>query len=168
VIHPEIRPILHGGLADTIGIPIINGQKPSIRGSVRVAPRRPALSANAHERLEFQRIDQQYRTLRTSIRCVLAGVACYFVFRAIGVLAGQTTSVFVNATLSLLADFKFVLSITLAGAMAAWAFLERAIRERKVAQMSARIAELEQKIDPGRSSSGLDPRGRTNPRDRRQ
>lgn len=133
-----------------------------------MAPRKPpTLSANAHERLEFKRIEERYRTFRTAIRCLLVAVAFYCLYEAVSVLAGRATSVLLKASLDLLADMKFAVTLTLAGAVAIWALVERALRYRKVTTLSKRVAELERGIDPNRSSSALDSRGRTNPNDRR-
>jgi hypothetical protein len=68
--------------------------------------------------------------------------------------------------LSFLADIKFAVAVTLAGVAAAWAGLERWLRHRKVESIQDRIRELELTIDPHRTSSGLTPKGKTNPKDK--
>lgn len=124
------------------------------------------LSKSARERLERQRIDQRYTTTRTLIRAG-ALVICIWLFgKGLGALAGQETNIAVNAALSLIGDFKFALSLTLAGSAAAWGALERALRHRKVEYLQGRITELEKSIDPKRSTSSLTPEGKTNPYDR--
>ncbi|HEY6351133.1 MAG TPA: hypothetical protein VI636_17145 [Candidatus Angelobacter sp.] len=42
-----------------------------------------------------------------------------------------------------------------------YGLLERRLRHRKTKNMAGHMAELEKKIDPGRTSSGLDPKGTT-------
>jgi hypothetical protein len=116
--------------------------------------------------LEYYRIQQRYSTVRTAIKALAWAFGAYVGFGALKEFAGQSTSVAVSLILNALVDLKFVITLTLAGAACAWAVLERALRLRKVERMQSRITELETKIDPGRSSSGLTPRGQTNPRDR--
>lgn len=122
----------------------------------------PRAKAAADPNLTFFKVDQLYRTVRTAIR-VVGVVGCVWLTRdALSSFAGTVTSV----TLSVLADMKVGVSIALAGCAAAWGGLERYLRHKKVEQMQGRIKELELKIDPARSSSGLTPAGRTNPKDK--
>lgn len=124
------------------------------------------LSKSARERLERQRIDQRYRLGRTTVRAT-ASVACvWLIGQAIGELAGQDTSVAVSAALSVFASLKFVFTLTLAGSAVAWAVVERKLRHRKVEYLQNRVKYLEQYHDPKRSTSGLTPKGKTNPRDK--
>jgi hypothetical protein len=114
-------------------------------------------------------IAEGFKTARTAIR-VIGGVAvAYFAFAALKAIGGQNTAVSVAVSLILDAfvELKFVLAISLAGACTAWAIGERRLRYRKVEQMQRRIIVLETGIDPNRTSTGLTPAGRTNPRDRR-
>jgi len=133
-----------------------------------VPPKKPAtgLSAAAQERLELKRIDERYRTFRTFIRSAVLALSIFFVEQAIVSLSGRSTNVLVTASLGLLADIKFVATITLAGAAIAWAIVERIVRHNMVKKLSKRVKELELRIDPRRSSSGLTPGGSTNPNDR--
>lgn len=114
----------------------------------------------------FQRIDQQYKTARTVVRCVVAAFGLWQARYAIEALAGQTTSIYVHTILEVFADLRFYLAFALAGGMAAWAVVERILRQRAIVRLHTRIKELETKADPERSSSGLTEKGQTNPRDR--
>ena len=49
--------------------------------------------------------------------------------------------------------------------MLVWALRERALRRRKTAQMQNHAREIETRLDPDRTGSGLLPDGRTNPKD---
>jgi hypothetical protein len=118
------------------------------------------------EAVDYYRIQQRYATARTAIKTVGWMIAAYFAYKAVDALSGQTTSVAVSLILNALVDLKFVLSIALTGAACAWAVIERALRHRKVDRMQERLKELETRLDPGRSSSGLTTRGETHPRDR--
>jgi hypothetical protein len=68
--------------------------------------------------------------------------------------------------LDALIDQKFALTITLAGACAVWAVAERILRQRAVGRLGARNAELERRLDPNRTTSGLTVNGKTHPRDK--
>jgi len=93
--------------------------------------------------------------------CVLG----YFFFHSVDVLAGKTT----------LADIgiNFLANISVSNAVASvfglgglgYGLGERKLRRRKVETMQARIVELEKKLDPNRSSSGLTTTGDRNPMD---
>lgn len=113
--------------------------------------------------LERERIIQRYALGRTAVRSGAVVGAVYVAREMVVALSGEQTLVAIE--LALLGDIKFVASITLAGAAAAWAVVERVLRHRKVEYMQGRIRELEQKLDPKRSTSGLTPKGKTNPRD---
>lgn len=122
-------------------------------------------SARTTERVLLARVEERYRTFRTLIRAIAAVIGVYVARNALEVLAGETTRVALE--LSVLADVKFAVTLTLAGAATTWAVVERTIRHRKVENMQGRIKELETRIDPNRSSSGLTPKGKTNPRDKK-
>jgi hypothetical protein len=89
----------------------------------------------------------------------------YLFGRALGPFAGEKTVV--TVALNVLADVKFAATLTLAGSAVVWATLERLAKQRKTKYLQDRIIELEEIIDPRRSSSGLTRSGKTNPRDRR-
>ncbi len=114
-----------------------------------------------NKKIEHQKVDELFKTVRTLIRTGGWVFAAYYGWQAVGSLAGQNT----NVVLSLLADLKFTITIVLAGSAAAWAAIERVLRQRKVVEMQDRIIKLEKLIDPKRSTSGLSRRGRTNLKD---
>jgi hypothetical protein len=115
--------------------------------------------------LSLVRVDQRYRTYRTAIRTIGWIAAAFIFLKVVHELAGRTTEVSVSTIVSILADIKFAVAITFAGGATIWALVERALRHRKVETMQGRIRQLEQTIDPNRTSSGLTPQGRTNPGD---
>lgn len=47
-----------------------------------------------------------------------------------------------------------------------WAILERRLRQSKTVTLTERIAELETRLNPNRTSSGLTPQGLTHPKDK--
>jgi hypothetical protein len=111
------------------------------------------------------KVDQLYRTARTTVRTIGVVSGVWLFAQALAPFAGKETAV--SLVLNVLADFKFALTVTLAGAAAAWAVAERRLRERKTKYLQDRVKELETKIDHNRSSSGLTRTGKTNPRARR-
>lgn len=123
---------------------------------------RPGTKMTSNDLLQHQKIDEFYKTIRTAIRTVGYGVAAFFAWKSIEALAGEDTSVL----LSLLGDFKFSFTITLAGAAAAWAVVERIIRQNTVERLQGRIRQFELVMDPNRTSSELTPKGKTNNRDK--
>jgi hypothetical protein len=129
----------------------------------------PTLSKRALERIELHRTDQRYKTLRTVVRGGYIFGAIWVAFSALETFAGLSTNVSVVLSLALSALFetKFIISITLAGSCAVWAAAERMLRYRGIERLQGRIKELETAIDPKRSTSGLTPRGMTNPRDKK-
>jgi hypothetical protein len=120
--------------------------------------------------LELRRIEERYWTFRTFVRSAAVCIVAYFAFEAVQKLAGQNTVVDVALSLALnvLAKLEIVIAVALTGATTAWALIERALRRRKVDHMQGRIRELETRLDPKRSTSGLTPKGKTNPRDIRR
>lgn len=108
-------------------------------------------------------IAQIYKTARTAVRSAAVVGVVYLLREPLNALAGETTRLALE--LSIAADLKFVMSVTLAGAASAWAIAERRLRHRKVEELQGRIRTLETRVDPGRTSSGLTPKGTTHPRD---
>jgi hypothetical protein len=122
------------------------------------------LNARAREQVALLRVDRFYRTVRTAIRVGGGCFAAWCLYLSIDSVAGKTTAFSVG--LSLLWDIRLVLAFSIAGPAILWATAERWLRHRKVEYMQGRIRELESKIDPKRSTSGLTTKGRTNPKDR--
>jgi hypothetical protein len=130
----------------------------------------PPLSKGARERLMVHRTDQRYTTARTAIRAGAAIGALYVLAGALESFAGQDTNLSIGLTLTLqaLLELKFIIALSFGGMGVVYGLAERWLRHRKVENMQARIRQLETSIDPGRSTSGLTPRGKTNPQDKRR
>lgn len=118
----------------------------------------------------FRRIDEQYSTARTAIRCLAWAFGAYVAFGTIGQFAGRSTDVdlALSLVITALVEVKFLLAIALTATACAWAVVERTLRHRTVKRLQGRIRELETTIDPARSTSKLTPEGKTNPADRRR
>ena len=116
--------------------------------------------------LSVIRTTERYSTIRVALRGMFALGCCYYAYSSIAALAGQATSVQVNAALTVLADMRFAIALTLAGGAGIWAAVERKIRQNAVERLHERIKSLETAHDPARSSSQLTSKGRTNPKDK--
>jgi hypothetical protein len=89
----------------------------------------------------------------------------YLVFRSIESLAGRSTDS--NIMVKFVTDLKASrwLSMAFAGLMGTWGASERALKKKAVKRLHVRVKELEEKIDPTRTSSGLTLTGETRPED---
>jgi hypothetical protein len=110
--------------------------------------------------------EERYRLFRLVVIWVGICVLGYWTKEAIIALAGQSTSVVVQAGLKIISDVSFTISYMVSAGCTTWAVAERKIRQKRVRELHVRIKELETAIDPNRSSSKLTVEGKTNPRDR--
>lgn len=94
----------------------------------------------------------------------------YWMYRSVDTLSGkQTDAIFdVGIITSITASvaFKNVLPWILAFLGVGYGLKQRSLRKTTIERLQDRIRELEKHVDPGRSSSGLTPRGDTHPKDR--
>jgi hypothetical protein len=84
-----------------------------------------ALSKRATERLQRLRIVERYRLARTAVKASCVFGLFWLMEQAAVTFAGQTTTVAITAALSVVADLKFVLSLSIAGLTTIWALTER-------------------------------------------
>jgi hypothetical protein len=134
--------------------------------SDNTAASKARLSTDQRFRLISQGIDGFVAIVRTVIWAGLGAFSVYFAHAVLIEYAGKST----------LADlaFRLVVDLRLDVALAymfgaggvGYALYERRLRRRNIARLTARNQELELRIDPERSSSGLTPRGTTHPKDR--
>jgi hypothetical protein len=112
-------------------------------------------------------MDYHFKLLRSVVRGAIAVLSLLVVGDALKPFAGHSTglSVALSLVVNAIVDLKVVAMLTLAGSTAAWATVERVLRRRTTRELTTRIKELEQKLDPSRSSSGLTADGRTAPGD---
>lgn len=89
----------------------------------------------------------------------------YFMYRTAAVLAGKLTSA--DIALKLLGSLTINQSVayTLGVGGILYGLAERGFRRRKTEYFQGRIRELEEQLDPKRTSSRLTTRGTTNPLD---
>jgi hypothetical protein len=78
-------------------------------------------------------------------------VACYCLWQSVAALAGKTTSAAFSSIFKVGAD-RYV-AATVAAVFGGLYKKERGLRKRSEKRMAARIAELEKRLDPGRTTS---------------
>lgn len=111
------------------------------------------------------------RTVRTFVKwaawCVIAYIGFTNLTPMIVVLAGKTTvvDVAVGFGARLLARLDVTMSWVTTFAAVTWAFTERKLRHRKIEQIQDHNRQLEMRMDPDRTSSGLTVQGKTHPQD---
>lgn len=134
------------------------------------ARKRPSAEARLEHEYAYraERVHHIAAVLNSLIRWGALVAIVFLGYRAIVVLAGQTTIADIGIGVKLLSNVRV-------STAAAWLFGggclfygERQARLRKdtVERQSRRITELEQSVDPKRTSSRLTARGDTNPEDR--
>jgi hypothetical protein len=113
------------------------------------------------------RWDYGYRITRVLAKFGTYSFCAYCIYQSIVALAGTSTDLAVSIWLWLETSRGFTISasLTIAALAMIYGWGERSLRQRTVARLQKRLRELEKKIDPERSSSGLTPHGRTNPDD---
>ena len=81
--------------------------------------------------------------------------------------AGQETTALASFLVELNSNINLaeILSIVFGLGGTGYGWRQKHLRGREIERLSARIKELEERDDPNRSSSGLTPRGSTNPED---
>lgn len=112
-------------------------------------------------------IDRTYQLLALGVKCgALVWIASY-ANEAIQSLAGETTSASFSVAVKVIKETGGDLWIwVLLGILGvAYGVIQKRLRRREITHFSAYVKELELKIDPNRSSSGLSPDGTTNPID---
>lgn len=103
--------------------------------------------------------------LKYALRYAFYAWVVWNAYLAVKELAGKSTdaSFFFQYIFSRDNDYGLPWAVALGCAM--WAIFERRFRKQKTAELTARIQELEKRIDPKRTTSGLLASGDTNPRD---
>lgn len=93
------------------------------------------------------------------------GVVLFFAWKIAGVLAGKTTTS--QIVFALLTDIKTssglakAITATFGASGVGYGYRQRKLRQRDIQSRSDYIRQLEEKIDPNRTSSRLTPRGTT-------
>lgn len=122
------------------------------------------LSKRDRAALERERAALRYGLARTVVRTAGAVFAVCYGREIIIALAGRET--YLGLKVAFLGDIKVEIAFVLTGFASLWVAGERILRHRKVEALQGRIKQLETQIDQKRTSSGLTPKGITNPRDK--
>jgi hypothetical protein len=95
----------------------------------------------------------------------LAGIA-YFLYLCVDAVAGRETTA--KLVVAVISDFKLHIALPwfLTAVAVILGLLQRHLKNGTVDRLGRRIKELEERLDPGRTSSRLTSRGGTNPEDR--
>lgn len=112
---------------------------------------------------KFLVIHQSFKLAHAAFKYAFLAFAVYCAWQAIDALAGKTTIVNALAAAFLSNDNDYGLPLIVAAVCAAWALLERFLRRKKTEQMQQHVRELEKRLDPKRTSSGLLPTGSHRP-----
>lgn len=103
---------------------------------------------------------------KDALRYAFYGWVAWTVYLDVRELAGKTTEASFIFQYLFSKENDYALPWILAAATTIWALLERRFRHQKTEQLTQRTKELEQRLDPQRSSSGLASTGETHARDR--
>ena len=93
-------------------------------------------------------------------------VACFYcLYLIVESLAGKTTAA--DIALKAITDLELDRGVLylLTGGTTFWAIRERKLRKKKTKDIEAHVKELEERIDPNRTSSNLTETGDTHPED---
>ena len=109
--------------------------------------------------LRFRVVDGIFSIIHQCVPWVGAGVLGYFGYLSVEALAGQTTAA--NIGIDVLGNLRVSEGLAwLVGASGlAYGAWERKLRKDDIERLAERNRQLEYRIDPGRSSSELTPRG---------
>jgi hypothetical protein len=116
--------------------------------------------------LSLRRLDIVGSALQMVIPWLGLCFISYMVYRAVNTLAGRATQAEIGVTVIGNLKLNEALAWLLSGLFGGYGLNERRLRRKHVAQTATQIAELEARIDPNRTSSGLTHQGTTRPRDR--
>jgi hypothetical protein len=111
-------------------------------------------------------VDASTRVLQTLIKWGGLAAIAYFCYKSVECLSGKTT--LSNIVVSVLGDLRINqwLAYAVGTGGCVWAVGERAIRRKRVAELSKRTIELESALDKNRSSSTLPTTGKTRAEDK--
>jgi hypothetical protein len=120
-------------------------------------------------KLQTQKLDSR---LRLGLALIRYGAACFIVWRlglAVEYLAGKATladfGFFLYADLKANTVFSHIIMGILGLGGASYGLRERAQKRKEIKRLGNRVVEVEKRLDPNRSSSGLTIDGRSRPED---
>jgi hypothetical protein len=118
------------------------------------------------ERERLHLVARIFDLTKDLIRALLLGWIFWTIYLDVRELAGKQTDASFFFKYFVSKENDYALPWLVAVVTIAWALLERRFRKHKTQQLTARLQEMERRLDPKRSTSGLMPTGDTNPKDR--
>lgn len=130
------------------------------------SPPAKQVSENSDARLSYKKIDAVVTITKTIVQYSFLAFCVYYIYRSIAVLAGKAT--FASLGLSVLGNIQVSdgIYIVLTGGSIIYGLGQRELRRRNIKRLTERPIEMEKRLDPNRSSSGLTTRGTTRPEDK--
>ena len=119
--------------------------------------------------LEWAKYAKKWDTIGGIFNGLIRGgviFACFYcLYLIVDSLAGKTTAA--DIALKAITDLELDRSVlyVLTGGTTLWAIRERKLRKKKTKDLGAYVKELEEHIDPNRTSSNLTETGDTHPED---
>lgn len=120
----------------------------------------------ADERTKFYIWTRIFDLLRDVVKYGAYVFLGYWAYLSIDALAGKTTLADIALSYFTSKENDHGLPWILVVIFVIWAALERRLRLRKTVALADQIKELQKRIDPQRTSSGLLQTGETNPKDK--
>src|SRR5438445_5840650 len=119
--------------------------------------------ARMTERERVLLVARIFDLLKDALRYAFFGWVAWTIYLDVKELAGKSTDASFVFQYLLSKENDYGLPWFLVAVTTIWALLERRFRHQKTEQLTARTKELEQRLDPNRSSSGLVSTGETHP-----
>jgi hypothetical protein len=125
-------------------------------------------SAEAADRqlaLDMHRVDARTKIWIQIIKSGMWLGIAFLGYKSVAALAGQTTNADLLFKIIANINVSYAISWTATAGAIVYGRVQKNLRQRAVERLATRNAELEKRLDPHRTSSGLTPRGLTRPGD---
>ncbi len=117
-------------------------------------------------KLAYKRIDAFVTVAKTLIQWAALVACVFFVYKCVVALSGKET--FASLGMSIFGNVKVSDGIlyVLTGGSILYGLGERGLRRKTIRRLTPRSIELEKRLNPARTSSGLTKKGTTQPEDK--
>jgi hypothetical protein len=115
--------------------------------------------------LRYKKLEILSDAVHLAIPWGSAGVIAYFIYASVGKLAGQTTLAQIGMSFMGNLHVSTAVAYIFGGSGVAYGYRQRALRHKKIADLTAHTQSLEMLVDSKRTSSKLTPQGTTRPED---
>ena len=127
---------------------------------------RSALSGSQRYALISQTIEGVLSIIKVGFICGLLLAVAYWTREVLVAYAGKSTLADIAIRLAAELHIDRALAYLFGSGGILYGLRQRSLRQRNLRRLTPRAHELERRIDPNRTSSGLTPSGTTNPKDR--